>query len=343
MAAPEIKERINPNYIFIVGEPITKRPSSPDLLTVPYGDMRWAQTIARKNLSSEQEAQVVGQEYWDIVQTLKRNNVPFKFIVAHQDLVDKTLVLGISEILGVKGIGMFEQIPAEFSCFPRDMFFDLKGTILINPRANLEPMDNSLVTSMIGEGGGILQQGNKLLLPSPEGYEKRRKDYENDIAKLPEENRIGFLPWPVGVMIDLDGIPKEGFLSNHLDRVASFIKGKNGQDYLLVDPYYYKENQPPWGSYARVIEAVCKEMDIYLIVIDKKPDDVPYALNLVQFEDDSIFMSSGHLSLQQTIEQIVGKDNVFTTHEPIVYFPVLRNAGIRCLTANAPKRMFRPK
>jgi hypothetical protein len=157
---------------------------------------------------------------------------------------------------------------------------------------------------------------------------------------LPPEDKEKVKP---DIETDLEGRVREEFPSNHLDRAMAFIKGEDNRDYLLVDESYYAENKPPWGAYAEDVQKACAELDVNLVVIDSQPEDVLYALNLVQFEDRSIFMSKGAPSLERIVREIVGENRVFTTTHPVIYFPMLRKGGIRCLTLNAPKRMFRPR
>ncbi len=205
------------------------------------------------------------------------------------------------------------------------------------------PVKNSIITSIVGEGGSVLQQNGKMFLPSPRGYVQSKAKYEKDVKRLLGNYKVGFLPWPIGLDIDNKGKLIEEFTNNHLDRAAAFIKGKDGRDYLLLDPYYYDEAKWPWGSYAREINDACMEIDVKPIVIDKSGTDTPYALNLVQFEDESVFMTNGSPSLKLIVEEIVGSGKVFTTSNPIIYFPILRKGGLRCLTLSIPKSFFTPR
>lgn len=84
------------------------------------------------------------------------------------------------------------------------------------------------------------------------------------------------------------------------------------------------------------MEEACKRMDVRFVVIDKNQDDAPYGLNLQQFSDGSIFMTSGHASLQKLLGEIVGEDRVFITGGPILAHSVLRSGGIRCLLLVLP-------
>ncbi len=88
-SSPDQREKINPGEIFIVGEPIFE-PSvvSEYYLQIPKGDLHWARIVAQTDTSATEEANRLREEYWDIVQTLKMNHIPFVFMVSHQDLVD---------------------------------------------------------------------------------------------------------------------------------------------------------------------------------------------------------------------------------------------------------------
>lgn len=339
----ETKEKVWPNQLVFLGEPILKKPPKNDTsLQVPKSDLPTALDIIRRNLSGEEIEELLENEYIDIALTLLKNKVPFRFIAAHDDLVSVPLVLWLNERFGIKGVRFFKEIPAKFTCFPKDMLFDLDGKILINPQANLMPVQDSIATSLLGEGGNILKRGKKIILPSNLGYTKGRNKFEKDVKKLLRDYNVGFLPWPFGVEVRDGDKTIEEFPSTHLDRVVAFIEGKDGRDYLLVDPNYINERKMPWGSYKQELEMTTKGMDITLLVVDRRDDDVPYSLNLVQFNDNSVFMSNGHKSLEALLKQIVGEDKVFTTNHPVIHFPILRRGGLSCMILFAPKRLLRP-
>lgn len=340
----ETKEKVGPSQMVFLGEPILKRPTAEggNILQVPKGDVSLALQMMRRHISEQEEVELLGNEYLDIAFTLFNNRVPFRLIVAHDDLVSVPVVLGLNQRYSIKGARFFKEIPTELTCFPRDIVFDLDGKILINPQANLMPVQGFVTTSLLGEGGHILKIGRKILLPSNLGFTKSRLKFEKDIRELLAGYEVGFLPWPFGVEIRNGGQVLEEFPGTHLDRVAAFIKGAEGRDYLLVDPNYLNDSRLPWGSYKGELIATARRMGITLVVIDKSDRDVPYGLNLVQFNDGSVFMSSGHKSLEALIKQIVGDDRVFTTNRPVIYFPILRRGGLNCMILFAPKRMFVP-
>jgi len=336
-------EKVGPSKAFLLAEPIIGRPEDTeedwDVFQVPKGSEHWVGRFS--SMSPEEERRALGNEYLDIVNSLRSNGVPFRFILAHRDKADMELVHHMAFELGVRGLGLDPSISS--SCFPRDMMVDLDGTLFINPDANLTFPDGSGAHSRLGEGGAVLKSGKTVFVTDPRGYKSStRRNYERDISSIRTSFQVGLLPWPVGVEVNTQAGTQEELVSHHIDRVAALIKGKDDKHYLLVDPFYFNEQNRLWGRYHTAIRKECRRLGVQLHVTPRTPDDVPYSLNLEQFEDGTVFMSKGHDSLQDLIGGIVGQDNVFTTERPVVAFPVLRKGGIRCMTLSAPSRIVGP-
>ena len=175
----ESKEKLGPSEAFLLGEPIVKRPRvnnySQDCLTkltVPKGSEKWALQVIGRRYSESAEAAVCAEEYWDIAQTLKRNGVDFKFILAHPDLTDPTLEAGMRRFLGVGAFKWFNVTPPALTAFPRDILFDFDGQTAINPEANMIAGRNSVKISCMGEGGLVLKVGKKVFTPTPKHYKR---------------------------------------------------------------------------------------------------------------------------------------------------------------------------
>ena len=64
---------------------------------------------------------------------------------------------------------------------------------------------------------------------------------------------------------------------------------------------------------------------------------VPYALNLMQFPDKRVLMTSGSPEVENLIRLIVGDGNVSTTEVPVRFLPLWQYAGIRCLIGELPE------
>ena len=77
------------------------------------------------------------------------------------------------------------------------------------------------------------------------------------------------------------------------------------------------------------IRIICQQLGIELCYLEKM--EVPYALNLFQFENGKILMTGGDDSTYQVIAEIVGEEMVTKTEVPIQLYPIFNNAGIGCL------------
>lgn len=346
----EPKEAVGGGEFFLVGEPIIKKSSkSPISLLTPKGSEFWTITLNEKHFSDYQEEMAIGEEYWDIVQTLRRANISFRFIVAHQDLVDPRMVAAMYSILGVNGVSFPKQVPAQLACYPRDIMLNLGEEVMLNPDANLDPQKKHIKLGIFGESGSALTQGRKILVSDIVGFDPaRRKRYEHDFRTLSSQGHaVGTLPAPVSLELAYNRSGSKfhatrEFRNCHIDRVAAMIRGKDSLDYLIVDPNYLHGSWKGQNFEPEIAET-CKKLNIKLVSFDKRPDDVPYGVNLVQFPNGDVFLSSGTNDLEKTIIDIVGEEKVLTTRKPIIHYPVIRFAGIRCLTAGFPAWFFMRK
>lgn len=342
----ESKEKIGPGEMFFLGEPIIKHPLVEDHLrkfTIPKGSEAWAFNIANRHYSEIEEEHATADEYLDVAQALLRNNVDFRFIGAHDDLIDIQLALGMNQVLGIKGVRWFKEIPPNLTCFPRDILVDFDGKIAVNPDANIQPNNSSMVVSRMGEGGAVLKEGRKVLTVNPGSYKKDvRPSYEKSVREIRKGYNVGFMPWSIAVNVDAEKRTVEDvFPTPHIDRVSAFMRGRDGKDYFIAESSYADSHVPSIGSYWQNIKQTCKDMNIVPEVVERGEDDSPCSLNLHQFRDGSVFMTKGHKALEDLVKQIVGTDKVFTTSKPLVIYPIVRQGGIRCMTLSAPRTMFK--
>ncbi|HVZ58124.1 MAG TPA: hypothetical protein VG935_00005, partial [Patescibacteria group bacterium] len=225
--------------------------------------------------------------------------------------------------------------------FPRDMMTTFNGVPYINPKANFDLVYTKGIQSPLGEGGRILKQRNKVFVPTVQDHLASDPRYEQHIRSLERKGfEFGYLPWPLAV----DAIPGQREYdvapSDHLDRAAAFIRGKDSKDYLLLDENYAQSRTPRVGSYSHVIENACYKLDVTPVVVERAADSIPYALNLEQFTDGTVLMTGGDPALQEVVGQLVGDDKVATTEVPIVYYPVIRKGGIRCMTLTTSDKII---
>jgi hypothetical protein len=337
----EYKEKILPNQALLFAEPIFKSPngdeSKKSIFKVPLGTESSLKQIPFNSLTNENLTESFANEYLAIVSSLKRMNVPFRIIVAHGDDTELKMNRLIRESLNVRGLALNPLISE--TCFPRDMMVDFNGKVFVNPDANFQFLDNSGIISPLGEGGRILRVGEKVFAPDPRGFVKTKSKYISDLRSVPMHFKLGFLPHPQGTEVDRQSKIIEVFPNDHLDRVAAFIKGEDDKDYLLLDKNYADEYQPPYGKHWSNIKNACQKLDVIPIVVDRNSDSIPYSLNLEQFADKTILLTGGDKELTEITKEIVGVDKVYNTEIPIIFYPLFRNGGIRCMMLHAPQKI----
>lgn len=336
----ENREKILPNQTLLLAEPIFKSPgmdeSKKTKFTVPRGAEAWVQQIPLKKLTSQNLTEALANEYLAIASALKEMSVSFRIIIAHRKLIDQAYK-AMLEYFGVRGLALHESISE--TCFPRDMLVDFDGETYINPNANFNFPDDSGILSPLGEGGRVLKLDKKVFVPDPRGFVQTRPKYTKDLKVLSGHFQFGFLPFPQAVEIDKQSKTKKNFPNDHLDRVASFIKGKDNKDYLLLDSHYVAESQAPYGQHWGCIKEACQKLDVTPMVIDRKSDSIPCALNLEQFADGTVLLTGGDSNLAESVRQLVGVDKVHVTGRPIIYYPLYRNGGVRCMLLHAPQKI----
>ncbi|MBI4089407.1 MAG: hypothetical protein HY424_01710 [Candidatus Levybacteria bacterium] len=339
-------EKILPNQILLFAEPIFKSPtldaSKETKFRIPLGVEAWVEQLAdllsQEKLTQEKLTEAFGKEYLSILSALKEMNVPFRIIIAHRKAMDEGITFTILRDFNVKSLGLHEAISE--TCFPRDMLVDFDGQIFINPRANFKFTDNSGITSSLGEGGRVLKLGKKVFVPDPREFVQPKSQYVNDLNSLSNRFQFGYLPYPLTREIDIKSKTNRIFPNDHLDRVAAFIKGGDGGEYLLLDGNYVAESRFPYGKYWPKINAECQKLNVNPVVVDRKPDSIPYALNLEQFADGSVLLTGGDHSLAKIIKELVGDNKTYTTRLPIVFYPLFRRGGIRCMFLHAPQKIL---
>ncbi len=331
-------EKIPPGQALLLAEPIFKADNQyPEAgsFRVPLGAQSWVERVVSDKRPPEE---VLAEEYLAIARGLKDLGVDFRIIIAHREMIDQAGFVAIATSLGVRGLGLDPSISS--TTFPRDMMVDFAGKIYINPEANFELKWGGGTRSPLGEGGRVLKLNKKVLVPSSISFLARDPRYKQHITQLSKAGfTFGFLPWPLAVDIDPGQETHEIDVSDHLDRAAAFIRGKDGRDYLLLDSNYANGESPSSGPYLPRIEDACTRLDIVPAIVDRTEESIPYALNLEQFADGSVLMTGGDDGLRGIVERIVGVDKVQTTKTPIVFYPILRNGGIRCMMLLAPGKI----
>lgn len=340
LASSREREKIPAGQTLLMGEPVFKVPdedqSNPDTFSVPSGCEAWIEELAALKPTNEDIAQRLKKEYASIAFALKDLGVPFRIVISHRDIIDEAFTVFLLASLGIRGLQIRPQVSE--TAFPRDIMVDFDGRPYINPNANFQLGDNSGIFSPLGEGGRVLKQGKKVLVPDSRGYIQTRKKYKDDVASLSRHFQFGFLPHPWAMQINTRNGSKHAFPNDHLDRVASFVRGKDEKDYLLLDKNYV-DQKGVFGGYWDLIKETSKKMDINPIAIERPVEAVPYALNLEQFADGSVLVTQGDKGIKSVLEGIVGEDKVKTTDYPVIYYPLYRGGGIRCMLLFAPQKI----
>lgn len=337
----EQREKILSHQTLLFAEPVFQLPGEDEgkktKFFLPVGAEDWVPRDSSNLPSGQIVANNLFNEYCAIASALKEMHIPFRIIVAHRRALDEALTLAICNRFGVRGLLLHETISS--TCFPRDMMMDFDGETYINPDANFAFPDHSGLISPLGEGGKVLKLGRKVLVSDPRGFFKTRDAYVTYLRRLSNRFQLGFLPHPQALEMDIRKNKRSVFLSNHLDRAAAFLKGKDERDYLLLDKHYVDESHPSVGSYRAQIQETCQNLDIIPVVVDRTRESIPYALNLEQFADKSVLLTGGDAPLAQMVREIVGADKVHVTDRPIMFYPLYRNGGIRCMLLHAPKKI----
>ena len=154
---------------------------------------------------------------------------------------------------------------------------------------------------------------------------------------------------PAPLSINLNDI-KRTFFNDHLDRIGALISDTHNNLHLVLDPGLMTTKWTPgqtrlWdlmnpAESIDKIKSICEPHEIE--VHTPKALRVPYSLNLMQFVDGQILMTSGDGDVAEVIANIVGSENVHLTPIPIRYYPTWLYAGIRCLINDAPLPVLKP-
>lgn len=341
----ENTQKIPPGSTLLFAEPIFKTPSTQQVdrnkLRVPKGMESWASALHRRNFSDDEEARILAAEWFAIASALKRNDTPFRIIVAHRGDIDQPLLTAMMLRLNTRGLALHPSISS--TCFPRDMMVNFGDLTFTNPEANLELPDKSDIPSPLGDGGAVIPLADKVFVADPAAYPPRQAALlRRDLERIENSFQIGFLPHPIAVKMDFSTNQTSEFITCHPDRVSGKLIGRDGRNYFLADSAYTEQYCYPWGSYYHTIRDACRQLQTELVLVKREDGDTPYSLNFEQFADGSVVMTSGHPQLEETVKQIVGEDKVVTTEIPIFIYPIRRRGGIRCMMLFAPRKIVGP-
>jgi len=342
--------------LYLVGEPIFKP---------PFGKKHYAPVsqvdICQQVLRETQEPNIVlkrlQEEYLAIIWSLKKIGINFRIIYSHEDKIDKQ-VLGVCvEHVGCRLVGFHRDYFPPTVAYPRDFVTVLPELILVNSQiagVKVREKDNCrILSSPYGEGGRALTREKTMLACERLVLEDKHSSEPKGLQEIRQAGiKIALLPLPLSIAFSISGVEKRAFFNDHLDRIGCLIRGKDRGLHFVVDPQIYTAD---WKGYRQAtswvrrspgdtikrIKQDCEPLEIE--VHCPKKLKVPYSLNLIQFLDSQVLMTSGDDSIVEVVSEIVGEDKIAQTPIPIRFFPVWAYAGIRCLVNKAPMPLLKPK
>jgi len=342
--------------LYLVGEPIFKPPSDKKRYAL-VSQVGLCQQVLRETQESNIVIRKLQQEYLAIIWSLKEIGISFRIIYSHEDKVDKQVLRTCIDDLGCRLVGFHPDYFPAAVAYPRDFVTVLPKLILVNSQiasVKVGQKDNyRILPSFYGEGGRVLVWEKTMLACERLVLEDKHSSEPKGLREIRQTGiKIALLPLPLSITFSISGVEEIAFFNDHLDRVACLIQGKDGGLHLIVDPQIYTadwkghKQDPSWirrfpEDTIKRIKQVCEPLEIE--VHCPKKLEIPYSLNLIQFPDGQVLMTSGDDSVAEVVSEIVGEDKIVKTPIPIRFFPVWTYAGIRCLVNEAPMPLLKPK
>lgn len=336
--------------MYLVGEPALK-PHLREEFYAPAGQALLCQAVLRETADEAQIIEKLRHEYLAVVLALRRMGVDFRIIHAHPDEMDGQTLGVCVAAMHCKLAGFTRDYFPGWVAYPRDFCTVLSQTILFNHVAvqlkGSERGGYRTIGSPYGEGGRILVRGRVALVGERivEREQSSRWTTDADLQPLVDEGlAVAKLPLPVVSIYTAAEVTDRTFGNDHLDRIGCLLEDRRAQLHLVVDPCFIAQRwlgQPGhlWEPmFPEVILPLLRDRCQPLGITVHVPSElrVPYALNLLQFPDRRVLMTTGDAALEALVRDIVGRGFVETTEIPIRYFPVYKYAGIRCLVSEAP-------
>lgn len=348
---------------YVLGRPSFGRVMSDvDNFSAPISEIESCKKVLREIKSGKDRLTKINEEYLAIFLALIGMEIDFSITFSalekeyRQQLEDslKGLRSGFGYSANVEILDISEHCPIDLASFPKDIAMTLVAHTLVNPEVKMpknfgNENASSVLFSPYGEGGRVLNCkdtvliSNHLTLGELRPIEKARVS-DFDQMKI----NLGLIPLPAAGTFSLSKL-NETFPNDHLDRIACLIEGKNGKLHLVADPKihtYKKDENKNWiiqepEESLKEIGKVCESLGIELHY--PEAIEVPYALNLFQFEDGRILMTGGDDCVCQLISEIVGEEMMNTTEVPIQLYPIFNRAGIGCvINKHLPQIVLQP-
>lgn len=343
--------------LYLVGEPILKPLLSNRRHYAPVSQVDLCQKVLRETQEPNMVLRKLQEEYLAIIWSLKEIGINFRIIYSHEDRVDKQVLEACIQGLGCRLAGFDRSYFPPAVAYPRDFVTVLPDLILVNSQIARvkvgEKDDYRILSSPYGEGGRVLAWEKTMLVCERLILEDKHSSGPKGLREIRQAGiKIALFPPFLSTAFSISGVEKRAFFNDHLDRVACLIQGKDRGLHLVVDPQIYtadwkgRKQAPCWiqrfpENTIKRIKQVCEPLEIE--VHCPKKLEISYSLNLIQFPDGRVLMTSGDDSVAEVVSEIVGEDKITQTQIPIRFFPVWACAGIRCLVNEAPMPLLKPK
>lgn len=343
--------------LYLVGEPIFKPLLSNRKHYAPVSQVDLCQQVLRETQEPNMVLKKLQEEYLAIIWSLKEIGINFRIIYSHEDRIDKQVLEACIHGLGCRLAGFDRSYFPPAVAYPRDFVTVLPNLILVNSqiaRVRVGEKDNyHILSSPYGEGGRVLAWEKTMFVCERLVLEDKHSSGPKGLREIRQAGiKIALFPPFLSLAFSISGVEKRAFFNDHLDRVACLIQGKDRGPHLVVDPQIHtadwkgRKQAPCWiqrfpENTIKRIKQVCEPLEIE--VHCPKKLEIPYSLNLIQFPDGQVLMTSGDDSVAEVVSEIVGEDKIVQTPIPIRFFPVWACAGIRCLINEAPMPLLKLK
>ena len=217
--------------------------------------------------------------------------------------------------------------------WPRDFFTTINGLTIVNSDA-FDPLPESenLAYSLFGDGGSVISAKNSVVVRESLWREERK----GSIVRLLKNMGVTIASLP-----DVNNEKQENPLAingniSHIDGHASLIVDKQGGIRLFVAKSYAYQGNHALSNIRRAADTIGARITIV--------DDAnlpPLPLNLIQFEDGTVFVTkTNDGSLEKVLADAVGGEHVLTTDIPIVGLPKITKGSVRCMINVVPQTLL---
>ncbi len=276
------------------------------------------------------------EEYFDIYDTIVRargedhivvveNELKLPQILPNNQIESQPLPIPEQFISKQQAVNWLES----FYCYwPRNAYLEVDGQIFFFPEA-WRGIDGLVSLSYLGDGGRVLAKQDAIIV-TPTIWNLAGNDLDKMRAR-------GF---KVAVIPTVNPVKQKfNFCQRDIDGHSQLIEGSNDQLHLLVARSFFNQGRYQGQDTQKVIESSCRETDVNLVVIDDRRLP-PLSLNLLQLDNQAVvFTGPADSTLGKVLKEIVGKDKIFPTQQPIRLIPQKSKGGIGCLTNLLPEQL----